>query len=86
MIERLNHEPDEQLAEWAHVLYNQAVLTLGARLEDPAAFVAKLNGLLVTLTGEPEDPTGTGARSGQTSGRRRGTGEPGRTGRFGGRA
>jgi molecular chaperone HtpG len=51
MIERLNHEPDEHLADWAHVLYNQAVLTIGARLEDPAAFVSRLNGLLVALGG-----------------------------------
>jgi hypothetical protein len=31
------------------------VLTLGARIEEPAAFVAKLNDLLVTLTREPEN-------------------------------
>jgi hypothetical protein len=31
------------------------VLTLGARIEEPAVFVAKLNDLLVTLTREPED-------------------------------
>jgi molecular chaperone HtpG len=55
MIERLNHEPDEHLADWAHVLYNQAVLTIGARLEDPAAFVSRLNGLLVALGG-PDAP------------------------------
>jgi molecular chaperone HtpG len=51
LVRRLNHEPaDPQLAEWAHLLFNQAVLTLGARIEDPAAFVSKLNDLLVTLT------------------------------------
>jgi molecular chaperone HtpG len=53
LVRRLNREPaDPRLAEWAHVLFNQAVLTLGARIEDPAAFVATLNDLLVTLTGE----------------------------------
>ena len=57
MIERLNHEPDEHLADWAHVLYNQAVLTIGARLEDPAAFVSRLNGLLVVLGGSPAPDT-----------------------------
>ena len=57
MIERLNHEPDEHLADWAHVLYNQAVLTIGARLEDPAAFVSRLNGLLVALGGSPAPDT-----------------------------
>jgi len=51
LVQRLNREPaDPRLAEWAHVLFDQAVLTLGARIEDPAAFVARLNDLLVTLT------------------------------------
>jgi molecular chaperone HtpG len=39
-----------RLAEWTHVLYNQAVLTLGARVDEPAAFVRRLNDLLVALT------------------------------------
>jgi molecular chaperone HtpG len=51
LVERLNREQDDpRLADWAHVLYNQAVLTLGARIEDPAAFVTRLNDLLVALT------------------------------------
>ena len=55
LLRRLNREPaDPNLAEWAHLLYDQAVLTLGARIEEPAAFVAKLNDLLVTLTQEPD--------------------------------
>lgn len=53
LIERLNQEPDEHLTDWAHVLYNQAVLTIGARVEDPAAFVSRLNDLLVALGGQP---------------------------------
>ena len=53
LIRRLHREPaDPRLADWAHVLYNQAVLTLGARIEDPNAFVTQLNDLLVTLAGE----------------------------------
>jgi molecular chaperone HtpG len=55
LVARLHREPDEpRLAEWAHVLYNQAVLTLGARIDDPAAFVSQLNDLLVTLSQAPE--------------------------------
>ena len=55
LVQRLNREPaDPRLAEWAHVLYNQAVLTLGARIEEPAAFVGRLNDLLVTLTDRTE--------------------------------
>ncbi len=53
LIARLNREQDDpRLADWAHVLYNQAVLTLGARIEDPAAFVTRLNDLLTALTKE----------------------------------
>jgi len=58
LVRRLNREPaDPRLAEWAHLLFNQAVLTLGARIEDPAAFVSRLNDLLVTLTGEQAAPS-----------------------------
>jgi molecular chaperone HtpG len=57
LLRRLNHEPaDPHLAEWAHVLFDQAVLTLGARIEEPAAFVARLNDLLVTLSAGDENP------------------------------
>ncbi|HEV2537657.1 MAG TPA: molecular chaperone HtpG [Streptosporangiaceae bacterium] len=51
LVRRLNREPaDPNLAEWAHVLFDQAVLTMGARIEEPAAFVGRLNDLLVTLS------------------------------------
>jgi molecular chaperone HtpG len=50
LVDRLNRDPDDPShADWAHILYNQAVLTLGARIEDPAAFVSRLNDLLVSL-------------------------------------
>jgi molecular chaperone HtpG len=51
LVERLKDEPDDQrFADWVHVLYNQSVLTLGAQIDDPAAFVTRLNDLLVTLS------------------------------------
>ncbi len=57
LVRRLNQDPaDPHLAEWANVLFDQAVLTLGARIEEPAAFVSRLNDLLVTLTGTPDEP------------------------------
>jgi len=53
LVRRLNREPaDPHLAEWAQVLFDQAVLTLGARIEEPAAFVGRLNDLLVSLSAE----------------------------------
>jgi molecular chaperone HtpG len=53
LVERLNrHQDDPHLGDWASVLFNQAVLTLGARIDDPAAFVTRLNDLLTALTEE----------------------------------
>jgi molecular chaperone HtpG len=58
LIQRLNRrQNDKHLGEWAQVLFNQAVLTLGARIEDPTTFVQRLNSLLTALT---EDGTGHG--------------------------
>jgi molecular chaperone HtpG len=53
LIERLNrHQDDPHLADWAHVLFSQAVLTYGARIDDPAAYVTRLNELLTSLARE----------------------------------
>jgi molecular chaperone HtpG len=62
LVERLNHERDNpRLTDWAHVLYNQAVLTLGAQIDDPAAFVTRLNDLLVALAeGSSSHPAESG--------------------------
>ena len=40
---------DAQFADWAHVLHDQAVLSEGGQLEDPAAFVRRLNDLFQSL-------------------------------------
>ncbi len=51
LIQRLNQKQHNKHAgEWAQVLFSQAVLTLGARIEDPATFVRRLNSLLTALT------------------------------------
>jgi molecular chaperone HtpG len=56
LVERLNrHQDDPLLADWAAVLFNQAVLTLGARIDDPAAFVTRLNDLLTALAVDPAE-------------------------------
>jgi molecular chaperone HtpG len=55
LVSRLGRDPDDpHLAEWAQVLYGQAVLTLGARIDDPAAFAGQLNELLVALAEGPD--------------------------------
>jgi molecular chaperone HtpG len=72
LVRRLDGETDEQrLADWAHVLYNQSVLTLGARIDDPAEFVERLNGLLMTLA----DGTGEGAQETEKADTEAGSGE-----------
>ena len=59
LITRLNRKQNDlRLADWAHVLFSQAVLTLGARIEDPATFVSRLNGLLTALTDDRSAETG----------------------------
>ncbi|HSZ42758.1 MAG TPA: molecular chaperone HtpG [Trebonia sp.] len=51
VIQQLNLETDaDRFADWAHVLRDQAVLTLGARVDDPMEFAERLNRLLVTLS------------------------------------
>jgi molecular chaperone HtpG len=64
LVQRLNrHQDDPRLTDWATVLFNQAVLTLGARIDDPAAFVSRLNDLLTALTDEKgvgEEPESDG--------------------------
>jgi molecular chaperone HtpG len=54
LIDQLHGAPDDpQLARWANVLYDQAVLTFGAQIEDPTAFVNDLNSLLVAVAVQP---------------------------------
>ena len=50
VIVHLKDETDEhRFSNLAHVLFDQAVLSEGGQLEDPAQFVHRLNGLLQTL-------------------------------------
>lgn len=50
IIERLTHEQDEQrFADWASILYDQSLLSLGEQLENPVRFVNRLNNLLSQL-------------------------------------
>jgi molecular chaperone HtpG len=59
LIQRLNARRDgKNIGEWAQVLFNQAVLTLGARIAEPATFVNRLNSLLTALTDETEGTEG----------------------------
>ncbi|WP_152224156.1 molecular chaperone HtpG [Pseudomonas sp. SCB32] len=51
LIEKLDAEPDEdRFGELAHILFDQAALAAGDSLKDPAAYVRRLNKLLVELS------------------------------------
>jgi molecular chaperone HtpG len=52
LVAKLRDEADEaRFADLTHVLYDQAVLSEGAQLDDPAGFVRRLNGLLQGVLG-----------------------------------
>ncbi|GGP20539.1 molecular chaperone HtpG [Silvimonas iriomotensis] len=50
LVKKLKAQLDgARFDDWTHLLYDQAVLAEGAQLEDPAAFVKRLNGLMAEL-------------------------------------
>lgn len=52
LLKRLDEEADEdRFADLAQILLDQAVLAEGSTLEDPASYVARLNKLLVEMSG-----------------------------------
>ena len=51
LIEKLDGEPDEdRFTDLSHILFDQAALAAGDSLKDPAAYVQRLNKLLVELS------------------------------------
>ena len=44
-----NEQDDARFGDLTHILFDQAILAEGGHLDDPAAFVHKLNGLLQGL-------------------------------------
>jgi molecular chaperone HtpG len=56
IVRRLRPD-DERLAEWANLLFDQALLAEGGQLEDPAEFVKRSNALMLSLAA-PSPGTG----------------------------
>ena len=47
LVKRLKTEADdEKFSDYAHVLFDQALLAEGGQLEDPASFVKRMNALI----------------------------------------
>ena len=52
IVQRLKEETDEvRFADWSRILFDQATLAEGGQLDDPAAFVKRLNDVMLTLAG-----------------------------------
>jgi molecular chaperone HtpG len=50
LVLRMKTEQDDtRFGDLTHILFDQAILAEGGQLDDPAAFVHKLNGLLQGL-------------------------------------
>ena len=50
LVQQLKYETDDgRFNDWSHVLFDQALLSEGGQLEDPATFVKRLNQLLLVL-------------------------------------
>ena len=41
----------ERFGDWCHILFDQSLLAEGGQIEDPAAFVKRLNGLMLEMAG-----------------------------------
>ena len=51
LVTKLKDEKDDQrFADWSNILFDQALLSEGGQLDDPASFVRNLNKLLLELT------------------------------------
>ncbi len=52
LVQGLKYESDDKrLSDWSHLLLDQAVLAEGGTLDDPGAFVKRLNDLMLALAG-----------------------------------
>ena len=47
LIGRIGKASDEEFGDWARLLLDQAMLAEGAQIADPAAFVKRMNALLL---------------------------------------
>ena len=52
---RLKDEQDEdRFTDWTHIIFDQALLSEGGKLDDPASFVHRLNDMFLELSGEKQ--------------------------------
>ena len=52
LVQALKRESDDsRFADWSHILLDQAVLAEGGQLDEPGAFVKRINALMLALAG-----------------------------------
>ena len=49
IVERMGEQEGERFADWARILHDQALLSEGGQLDDPAGFVRRLNDMFQAL-------------------------------------
>ena len=50
LVKRMDTEQDNaRFNDWAHILFDESLLSEGAQLKDPGAFVKRLNGMFVAM-------------------------------------
>ncbi|MYB89814.1 MAG: molecular chaperone HtpG [Proteobacteria bacterium] len=55
LVRRMEDEPaEDRFADWARILFDQAILAEGGQLEDPAAFVNRLNRMISEISSGAE--------------------------------
>jgi len=55
VVKKLGEAEDEQFEDWSHILFDQALLSEGGELEDPAGFVHRLNNMFLALDSSTKD-------------------------------
>ncbi len=65
IVGRMSEQKGERFADWAQILHDQALLSEGGQLEDPAGFVRRLNDMFQILAGESESKGDAPAAAGE---------------------
>ncbi|MCH8846650.1 MAG: molecular chaperone HtpG [Proteobacteria bacterium] len=55
VVKKLAEAEGEQFDDWSHILFDQALLSEGGELEDPAGFVHRLNNMFMALDSSAKD-------------------------------
>ena len=67
IVGRMSGQDAERFADWARILHDQALLSEGGQLEDPAGFVRRLNDMFQSLAAGGEAGGGKGEASSAAS-------------------